>query len=147
MASLFGRLQDVDWSRGDVQRGRAWYTRLSCNGCHGQRSAIGPDLAGITRRFSRKDVFVSLAFPQRDVSPRYHTTLLQTDDGTVVSGVIVYESVDGITLQNSSNETLRIPAGEIESRRELDTSLMPEGLLDSFTNEDFADLYAYLNEL
>ncbi len=147
VTSLVDRLEKVDWSRGDVQRGREWYARLSCNGCHGQRSAIGPDLAGITRRFSRKDVFVSLAFPQRDVSPRYHTTLLQTADGTVVSGVIVYESVDGMTLQNSSHETLRIPAQEIDSRRELETSLMPEGLLDPLTDQDYADLYAYLNEL
>jgi putative heme-binding domain-containing protein len=147
VASLFSRLQTVDWDRGDRQQGAAWYKKLSCYGCHGQRSAIGPDLAGLTRRFSRKDVFVALALPQRDVSPRYHTTLLQTADGTVVSGVIVYESVDGLTLQNSSNETIRIPAEEIESRRELDTSLMPDGLLDSLTNQDLADLYAYLKEL
>ena len=147
VASLFNRLRQIDWPSGDIQRGADWYKKLSCIGCHGQRSAIGPDLAGITRRFSRNDVFVALALPQRDVAPRYHTTLLQTIDGTVISGVIVYESVDGITLQNSSNETVRIPAEDIESRRELDTSLMPDGMLDSLTDQDLADLYAYLSEL
>jgi putative heme-binding domain-containing protein len=145
--SLLSRLEAIDWQRADSQRGAAWYTKLSCNGCHGQRSAIGPDLSGLTRRFSRNDIFLAVAFPQRDVSPRYHTTLIQTVDGTVVSGIIVYESVDGLTLQNSSNETVRIDAADVESRRELDTSLMPDGLLDSLTDQDLADLYAYLEEL
>jgi putative membrane-bound dehydrogenase-like protein len=147
VASLFTRLEAIDWQQGDRQRGATWYQKLSCNGCHGRRSAIGPDLSGLTRRFSRKDVFVAVAFPQRDVSPRYHTTLLQTVDGTIVSGMIVYESVDGLTLQNSSNETIRIAAEDVESRRELDTSLMPDGLLDSLTDRDLADLYAYLQQL
>ena len=110
-------------------------------------SAVGPDLAGVAKRFSRDDLFTALLFPNRDVSPRYHTTLVETSNGKVLSGLVIYESVDGLTLRDSSNQTVRIEAGEIDARRDLPTSLMPVGLLDTLQPQDLADLYAYLQTL
>ncbi len=146
-AALRNLLSTVKWEAGARDRGEGLFQKHSCAGCHNTRTAVGPDLAGIGRRFSRDDLFTALALPSQDVSPRYNTTLIETTRGKVVSGLIVYESADGVTLRDSTNQTIRIESDEIAFRQELATSLMPAGLLDGLAPEDLADLYAYLRSL
>lgn len=137
----------VDWTAGDVERGRQLFEKRSCAQCHGGRRGLGPDLAGVTSRFSRQDLFVAIALPNRDVSTRYQTTLFETKRGKVHTGLIVYESAEGFLLRNSTNQTIRIETSDIETRRTLPQSLMPGGLLKDFRSADFADLLAYLKSL
>lgn len=59
---------------------------------------------------------------------------------------MVYESVDGITLQEIGGNTVRINTNDIESRAVSEKSLMPEGLLNESTDQDWADLFAFLNQ-
>ena len=147
IAALQNLLSIVKWEAGARDRGQDLFQKHSCAGCHNTRTAVGPDLAGIGKRFSRDDLFTALALPNQDVSPRYNTTLIETTRGKVVSGLIVYESADGVTLRDSTNQTIRIEADEIAFRQELATSLMPTGLLDGLQPQDLADLYAYLRSL
>jgi putative heme-binding domain-containing protein len=140
-------LSAVDWEAGHAPRGHLLFEQQSCRGCHNTQTAVGPDLAGVTKRFSRDDLFTAILFPNRDVSPRYHTTLVETARGKILTGVIIYESVDGLTLRDSTNQTIRVEASEIDVRRELPSSLMPAGLLDHLQPQELADLYAYLQTL
>lgn len=140
-------LQTVDWSKGDVARGAKLYQTRSCAQCHGGRSALGPDLNGATGRFSIEDLFIAIVQPSRDVSARYQTTIIETASGQVYSGLIVYESTDGLLLRNATLQTFRIETADIEERRKSPVSLMPAGLLKDLTPDDYADLYAYLASL
>lgn len=144
---LTEQLARVDWSGGNVERGRQLFEKRSCAQCHGGRRGLGPDLAGVTSRFSRNDLFVAIVLPNRDVSTRYQTTLFETKQGKVHTGLIVYESAEGFLLRNSTNQTIRIETTDIETRRTLPQSLMPGGLLKEFRSTDFADLLAYLKSL
>ncbi len=144
---LTEQLALVDWSVGDVERGRLLFEKRSCAQCHGGRRGLGPDLAGVSSRFSRNDLFVAIVLPNRDVSTRYQTTLFETKRGKVHTGLIVYESAEGFLLRNSTNQTIRIETTDIETRRTLPQSLMPGGLLKEFRSSDFADLLAYLKSL
>lgn len=144
---LTEQLALVDWSSGDVERGRQLFEKRSCAQCHGGRRGLGPDLAGVTSRFSRNDLFIAIVLPNRDVSTRYQTTLFETKQGKVHTGLIVYESAEGFLLRNSTNQTIRIETADIETRRTLPQSLMPGGLLKDFRSSDFADLFAYLKSL
>jgi len=145
---IVGRLlAAVNWVEGDADRGRKVFETRTCAHCHGGSSALGPDLAGAARRFSREDLFTAILQPNRDVSPRYQATMIQTNGGQVYTGMIVYEAVDGVILRNGTDQTFRIKPAEIEERRTLKTSLMPAGLLKDVTPTDVADLYAYLRRL
>jgi putative heme-binding domain-containing protein len=147
LTSLKERLAAVAWGEGNFERGRKLYTARGCAQCHSAGSGLGPDLAGSAGRFSRDDLFVAIALPNRDVSPRYQTTLIETKAGKTYTGMIVYEAADGLLLRNGVNQTFRLETRDIESRRNLPTSLMPEGLLKDLTDGDLADLYAYLGTL
>src|SRR5262249_45482393 len=46
------RLAAVDWPRGDMERGRLVFSKASCASCHSGTQALGPDLRGVTGRFS-----------------------------------------------------------------------------------------------
>jgi putative membrane-bound dehydrogenase-like protein len=147
LESLRKRLATVPWESGNLERGRKLFTSRACAQCHGGGRGLGPDLAGVAGRFSREDLFVAIALPNRDVSPRYQTVLVETKSGKTLSGMVVYESVDGLMLRNGANQTFRIEAAQIGSKRGLATSLMPEGLLNDLKDSDLADLYAYLKGL
>jgi putative membrane-bound dehydrogenase-like protein len=140
-------LAQVDWTKGDAGRGALLYQARTCAQCHGGRSALGPDLAGVTNRFSREDLFAAIVDPNRDVSARYQTTIIQTRQGKTFSGLIAYESVDGLILRNATHQTFRIETADIEERRQSPVSLMPAGLLKNLPPADYADLYAYLATL
>lgn len=147
VSRILSGLDSVNWDEGDATRGEQLYRRLACAKCHGGRRALGPDLQGVAQRFSRYDLFAAIADPSRDVSPRYQTTTIVTTSGKTYTGLIVYQSVDGLLLRDADHQTWRIEAEEIEARIKQPTSLMPTRLLRNRTHRDMADLYSYLKGL
>jgi hypothetical protein len=59
----------------------------------------------------------------------------------------VYESPEGTLLQTGPDTTVRITDVEKSSMRPSTQSLMPSGLLDTFSDQDLADLYAHLKSI
>ena len=138
------RMAGIDWKSGDVNRGKAIYQKRQCAQCHDQGSRLGPRLEGLSKRFSREDVFQAIVNPNAQVPDRYRALLVETVDGNIYRGSVIYDSVDGITMQEAGGTTLRINREEIESRSRSAQSLMPSGLLNDSTDQDWADLYSYL---
>jgi putative membrane-bound dehydrogenase-like protein len=140
-------LAEVNWENGDATRGKKLFEKISCARCHGGRRALGPDLTGVAKRFSREDLFAAIVDPNRDISARYQTTAVTTKSGKVYSGLIVYESVDGMLLRDAEHKTYRIEGHDIESRHLQRVSLMPAGLLKDVDAAGLADLNAWLQSL
>jgi putative membrane-bound dehydrogenase-like protein len=134
-------------SSGDIARGRTIFEKRACARCHGGRTALGPDLSGVSKRFAQRDLVIAMVNPDQNVSSRYQTTMIVTDEGKSYAGIIVYQSVDGLILRDAESKTWRFEAPEIELKRQMPNSLMPAGLLKDITPEDLADLIAYLNSL
>jgi putative membrane-bound dehydrogenase-like protein len=147
LAALQRILAGVPPTGGSVERGERLFRQRACVQCHSSGRALGPDLHGVTHRFSRDDLFTAIALPSRDVSPRYQAELILTKDGETYTGLVVYNAIDGLVLRDANNRTYRIEAADIEVRRKLTTSLMPAGLLKDLQPGDLADLYAYLEQL
>lgn len=144
---ILASLNEVPWESGDMNRGKQLFEKLGCAKCHGGRRALGPDLTGVSRRFSQNDLFAAIVEPNRDISPRYQTTSIETKAGKVLTGLIVYESVDGLLLRDAEHKTYRVEAADIESKHLQRNSLMPDGLLKDSQPQDLADLAKYLQSL
>lgn len=144
---LLAALSEIEWETGDSSRGEILFARLSCARCHGGRTALGPDLHGVGKRFSTGDLFAAIVDPDRDIANKYQMTTVRTKSGKVYSGLIAYESVDGVVLRDSDHKMYRVEAEDIESRTLRRRSLMPSGLLRGATYQQLADLYAYLQGL
>ncbi|MGE3809428.1 MAG: hypothetical protein AB7K24_32595, partial [Gemmataceae bacterium] len=141
------RLDVIKWDGGDARRGLATFTTTGCAACHSGAQALGPDLLGVTGRFSRQDLFIAILQPSRDISPRYRATFVETVNGKTYQGMVIYEATDSLILQTGQATTVRLAGSDIESRRFADLSLMPVGLLDKLSDAEIADLYAYLRSL
>jgi putative membrane-bound dehydrogenase-like protein len=138
------RLTVIDFSAGEAARGRKIFDARSCNRCHGAGSRLGPDLAGVTRRFSRADLLTSIIDPNKDVSPLYQTTQLTTKTGQTHVGILIYESPESSLVQTGPDTTIRITDEDVSKRRPSRQSLMPTGLLNAASDQDIADLFAYM---
>jgi putative heme-binding domain-containing protein len=137
----------VNWKGGDVTRGAGLFQQRGCQTCHSGSTPLGPDLGGIADRFSPVDLFNAIIFPNRDVAPAYRTTTFQTRNGQALTGIVVFESADGVIVQTAASTTVRLATEEIASRRPGTFSLMPNGLLAGLQSSQLADLYQYLKSL
>ena len=141
------RFEKLDWESGLADRGKQVYEKLQCAACHGAGRALGPRLEGVTSRLARNDLLTAIVNPDAQVSDRYRTTLFETVDGQLVSGSVIYENVDGVTVREPNGKTVRLNRDRIETRRRSARSMMPSGLLDQTSDQEVADLLAFLKTL
>jgi putative heme-binding domain-containing protein len=73
--------------------------------------------------------------------------IVETTDGRLFQGAVIYESVDGLTLSTPQLQTVRLESREIVRQETSPLSLMPAGLIDDLTCQDLADLYAWLQTI
>ncbi len=141
------RLARLDWDTGDGRAGQAVYSKASCVHCHSGSQALGPDLVGVAKRFSRADLFTAIWQPSKDVPARYQTTVVETNSGKTHQGIVIYDAVDSLILQTGAAMTVRLDGQSVVSRQFSTQSLMPAGLLDGLSDREIVDLYAYLRSL
>lgn len=149
---LTGRLSDST-QRGDASRGAAVFRDALCARCHrsGTRGpAIGPDLTHVAGRFGQRDILESILVPSKVVAENYRNVQVITTDGRQIVGRIVAEGDFRSEKLRIATEPMRpsvvveLSKREIEQYREVETSPMPQGLLDSFTAQEVLDLLAFL---
>lgn len=129
---------------GEVARGAQAFERL-CAVCHAagpQGRPVGPDLAGVSNR-SKQELLEAIVAPSAAVSPEYTSYLVVTTEGAIHDGLIVVETPGSLTLRRATGDetVLRSRIAEI---RASSLSLMPEGLGDAMTEQELADLLAFL---
>ncbi|MEM9142218.1 MAG: c-type cytochrome, partial [Bacteroidota bacterium] len=136
--------------KGDIADGERAYKAAMCVICHrmrGEGGAAGPDLTQVHTKFSDYDLTFAIASPNDDITDQYAHTLFYLNDGNKVTGRILSEEGDSITVApNPFNEshTLRVAKNTIEKRELSSVSPMPAGLLNRLNAQEILDLFAYL---
>jgi putative membrane-bound dehydrogenase-like protein len=128
----------------DLSHGRGVFNQ-TCAVCHklyGQGNSIGPDLTG-GGRASLDYLLENVLDPNAIVPGGYRVTHFELKDDRSVGGLILERSENSFTVQTSAQKMV-ILKSEIESMRESELSLMPEGLLQSLKDDQVRDLIAYL---
>lgn len=119
-----------------------------CHTVHGRGGKIGPDLSVIARTLNRQKLIESILEPSREISPYFLTWVITTKQGKVHTGMIVTENnVGDIELGDQQGQIIRLQRQEIEERVPSPLSVMPQGLHQRMTRQEFADLLAYLETL
>jgi putative heme-binding domain-containing protein len=136
--------------RRNFTRGKAAFAKAQCLACHsmaGEGGAVGPDLTGVRKRLSRRDLLEAILYPSKDVSDQYRNTMVQTDGGDVIVGRKIDEDADKIVLLPDplADERVEIPRKRIRGVKPSALSPMPEGLLHPLSKFEILDLFAYLD--
>ena len=138
---------------GNAQKGRSLFAKaagLQCRNCHKvgeQGRAVGPNLNGIGKRYSREEILENILEPSKKIDPKFQTWLIQTEDGKIRSGLLVSRTDESVTLLEATGKELVVPAADIELMVAQKKSLMPELQLRGLTPQDAADLLAWLASL
>lgn len=138
---------------GDAKHGRALFADLkglACAKCHkvgGEGGDVGPDLTGIAARYGRSELIESVLYPSAKIFSGYEPWVVATADGRVLTGLLRGDDGATLTLVDAEARTITLAHDEIEERRPAEVSLMPSGLAEGLSREDFADLIAYLASL
>jgi putative heme-binding domain-containing protein len=132
---------------GDISRGQRLYTTAQCAKCHRfgtSGESMGPDLTSLASRFTRTEVLDAIIHPSKIVSDQYRGKKLVLRNGQTLAGLTTVD-IDGrwIVLK-SDGERETIAAEDVEDVSDMSQSAMPEGLLDSLTASEIADLVRYL---
>jgi putative heme-binding domain-containing protein len=122
----------------------------ACSKCHrhrGRGSVVGPDLSAVSNAGSPDRILRSILQPSRDVDPQYFPRMLITDDGHIFTGIMLRDGGGGNEVYRDNTGRERIFKTEnIIERKELHTSMMPEGLVDTLTDRELRDLIAFMND-
>jgi putative heme-binding domain-containing protein len=116
-----------------------------CHQIHGRGGHVGPDLSSAARLLGRKKLVESIVDPSKEIAPRFIPWSLITKDGRSFAGLLVTEGPGDLeTYSDSAGKLFILSPANIEERHPLRTSIMPEGLADMLTIQEFQDLVAFL---
>ncbi|MGI8966527.1 MAG: hypothetical protein ACR2H1_10635, partial [Limisphaerales bacterium] len=93
---------------------------------------------------SPQDFLLATLDPSSVIEPRYLQYNIETKNQQSLSGVIQAETASSITLVQGGGSREKILRADIAEIKASSLSLMPEGLEEGNTPQDFADLIAYL---
>lgn len=138
-------------AKGDAKRGEHVFRRadLGCMKCHAVSKAggdIGPELSSLGGISPVDYIVKSVLDPNAAIKEQYLTKLITTDDGRVLTGIVVNRDKDQLTLKDASGKLVRLPASSIEEEAE-GKSLMPEGITKLLTKDEVLDLIKFVSEL
>lgn len=126
--------------------GMVAYNKAQCASCHRFNEtgvALGPDLTGLTKRFTKRETIESILYPSHIVSDQYATKKIMTQDGLVVTGIVTKQQ-DGYLIRTTDRQQVKVADKDIEEIVASKYSLMPDGLLDNLTPVEIRDLLCYL---
>jgi putative heme-binding domain-containing protein len=120
--------------------------KQQCSRCHklfGEGGEVGPDLTS----FNRSDLntmLLSIIHPSAEIREGYNTNVVITNDGRTITGTLAEQDPQTITLHTTEGTSVSIPRDEIDEMVVSKQSMMPEGLLTQYSEQQLRDLFAYL---
>src|SRR5262249_47784847 len=125
--------------------GKPYFQKVcaNCHKLHGEGNAVGPDLTGADRK-NRDLLIKNVVDPSSMIREQFLAHIATTADGRVLTGVLADSNADTITLLDAQNKRTVLNRKELDDLQESPVSLMPEKLLDTLTDQQLCDLFAYI---
>jgi putative heme-binding domain-containing protein len=138
-------------SKGDAARGEQVFRRndTGCYQCHSIANAGGwlaPDLASIGASSPIDYLIDSVLDPNKAIKDGYQGYTIVTNSGESYSGIKVRQDAREILLRDNAHLEIPIAISQIKAQKDIG-SLMPNGLADVLTHQEFLDLIKFLSEL
>lgn len=133
-----------------IRAGKALYEKLGCAKCHPTEPGIkpvGPDLRKVAAVYTREQLLDSILKPSKLIAKGFDAQLFATIDGKMIKGFVVDENDETITLRDEKGDEQKIFVEDIEQRRTLKNSPMPEDLLKDVSPEQIEQLLDYIESI
>ncbi len=128
-------------------RGAALFTQQGCIACHALQpggASLGPYMGQIGAIMNPVQIATAIVRPNDTVSQGFQTVSLTLKDGSVRVGFATETTSDKIVLRDMAGASSTIATADIKEEKHLPGSMMPEGLANALSLEDFAALVHFL---
>lgn len=137
---------------GDTARGKEVFfsETAKCATCHvvgSKGKRMGPDLTTIGANRAAKDLLESIIFPSATLVRQYEPYTLLTTTGRTYSGLVVRDTAESITIQQTVGAPVTVPRTDVDQFLPATVSIMPKGIDEALTPQQIADLVAWLQSL
>jgi len=128
-----------------AEHGREVFRQL-CATCHRldrEGVAVGPDLLDI-RNQPKENIVFHIVAPEAEIAPAFTAYTCETKDGRGFAGILASETSSSVTIRQPGGAEETILRADLKALQALPNSLMPTGLDTAMTQQDLADLLAFL---
>ncbi|GAB3916033.1 DUF7133 domain-containing protein [Larkinella terrae] len=134
---------------GDPALGKTLFTQQGCIACHSlsrSETMKGPFMGQIGSIMNREQIAESILKPNASISQGFATVQITAKGNKTYMGFVTEESSNRLVLRDITGQVYTIKASDIVSRKELETSMMPTGLANALSYEEFASLITFLSQ-
>lgn len=133
----------------NIQNGKAVFAR-NCALCHQVNAEgfnFGPALTEIGSKLPKEGQLDAILHPSAGIGFGFEGIDIALKDGSKISGIIASKTESDIELKLPGGNKQTLKASEVKSVKKMDQSMMPDGLEQSMTTQQLADLLEYLDKL
>jgi len=137
-------------SKGDVATGQRLFLAQGCIACHSidpNAAQKGPYLGAAGAKFSREYLIESVLDPAKVVAQGFQAISFRLKSGVTQMGFVTGEADGLIELRDIAGQVQKIRREEVAEEQHLPGSMMPPGLANTLTVEEFNALIEYLVSL
>ncbi|MGV3599974.1 MAG: DUF7133 domain-containing protein [Dyadobacter fermentans] len=135
--------------QGDPALGRKLFTKQGCVACHSlSRNEVmkGPFMGQIGSIMNREQIAESILKPNASISQGFASVLITTKGDKTYMGFVSEESAEKLVIRDIAGQVNTLKVADITSRKEMETSMMPPGLANELSYEEFASLITFLSQ-
>lgn len=137
----------LDKIKGSATKGETLFAQQGCVACHALENggiALGPYMGQIGSIMNREQIATAILRPNDTISQGFQTAQVKMKDGSVHMGFVTESNVDKMILRDMAGQVTTLKTADVEHEEHLPTSMMPPGLANALSLEEFADLVTYL---
>jgi quinoprotein glucose dehydrogenase len=137
---------------GNYERGRELFIgrmEVNCLRCHQVKTVggtAGPALTRVGIEKTREQLLESIVLPNAKITKGYETTVITTDEGRLISGIVQSEDDQWVRLLTPERQLIDIAVHSIDDRFS-GKSAMPEEMHKHLDKFDLRDLVEFLYQL
>ncbi|MGC6564692.1 MAG: hypothetical protein ACON38_03660, partial [Akkermansiaceae bacterium] len=135
---------------GSAEAGKQIFMRQACFSCHSvlpDEPQKGPYLGTAGSQFNREQLITHVINPGAEVAQGFQGFSFTLKDGSIATGFVTSRDEKTIELRTIAGVGQKLSVAEVADETALEESLMPPGLVDGLTLEEFASLIDYLQSL
>ncbi len=122
----------------------------TCGVCHQVNNTgndFGPKLSEIGSKLPKEGLLDAIEHPSAGISYGYEGWNIKMKDGSTLSGILASKTETDIDLKMPGGNRKLIKTADVLAMTEMKESMMPEGLYQSLSQQDLANLLDYLEGL
>jgi len=125
------------------------FRQQGCIACHSLKKGEklkGPFMGQVGSIMTRQQIAESILKPSASIAQGFATVQITAKGNKSYMGFVTEESAQKVTMRNIAGDVFTINKNDIISRKELKTSMMPTGMANALSYEDFASLVTFLSQ-